>query len=102
MTPEIAARLENLNIQLMAEAKGYCMFVRGDLMAMAYRSDDGSFRSLGSSGILTENGLAYLVLRGEQQVLATHGGNLVPASAEQAETVQRFSADLKAALGFSE
>jgi hypothetical protein len=54
--------------------------------------------SLGSSGLMTESGLAYLVWREQRAYLATHGGAERPASAEQVEAISRFSEDLKNAF----
>ena len=99
MTPEIASRLESLHIQWTVHAKGYAVFTRGDLIAMANCADNGRIASLGSTGMMTDNGLAYLAWRGGQPVLAAHGGKEIPATAEQADTIQHFSAELKTALG---
>ena len=57
---------------------------------------------MGSSGMMTDNGLAYLVWREGEAILAAHGGKEVPATAKQVEEIQRFSADLKQALGLNE
>jgi hypothetical protein len=46
---------------------------------------------------MTEQGLAYLVWRDGQPYLASKGGE-TPASAEQVETIRRFSEDLNNAL----
>jgi hypothetical protein len=96
VTPAIAARLAGCDIQLAAEAKDYCIFVRGNCMALAH-SAEGAFTSLGSSGMLTESGLAYLVWNGGQPMLSSHG-NQVAANAEQVEAFRKFSEDLKLAL----
>jgi hypothetical protein len=50
---------------------------------------------LGSSGIMTDRGLVYLVERGGQAFLSGKGGE-VPAAKEQVETLRTFSKDLKA------
>ena len=97
MNPEIAARLERLGIQLMAEAQGYSVFARDNCLALAHRAEEG-FRSVGSSGMLTENGLAYLVWRGEQALLVARNSQ-APARPEQVEAIRTFSTDLKSALG---
>src|SRR5438270_238395 len=54
--------------------------------------------SLGSSGLMTETGMAYLVSREDRPFLAGHGGGETAATPEQVETVRRFSADLKTVL----
>jgi hypothetical protein len=51
----------------------------------------------GSTGMMTEQGLAYLVWRDGQPYLASKGGE-TPASAEQVETIRKFSEDLNNAL----
>ena len=73
------------------------MFVRGNCMALAQSAEE-RFTSLGSSGMITANGLAYLVWRGERPLLVAKQGEL-PAEAEQVEQIRKFSGDLKSALG---
>ena len=100
MTAAVAARLAEFQIELVAEAKSYCLFARAGIVAMANRDATGEFSFLGSSGMMTpEGGVAYLVWRGEQALLVSHGDRQIPATAEQVEEIQRFSADLKVALG---
>ena len=101
VTPEICSRLEALNIQWTTNAAGYAAFTRGNLIAVARCAGHG-VTSLGSTGIMTDNGLAYLAWRGGQPMLAAHGGNEIPATAEQAEAIRHFSAGLKSALGLGE
>ena len=97
MTPEIAGRLEAFEIRLMAEAKSYLMFAREECLALVEHGESG-FTSLGSSGMMTENGLAYLVWRGGDPLLVAKGSE-VPANADQVEKIRKFSGDLKSALG---
>ena len=97
MSPEIAERLADLNIQLAAQARDYCLFVRGKCLALAQSAGE-TFTSIGASGIMTENGIAYLVWREGSPVLAAHGGHEQPPTPEELETVRRFSEDLKSAL----
>jgi hypothetical protein len=97
VTSETAARLQSLNIQWHTRERGYCLFVRENCAAFA-QEREGALK-LGSSGIMTDHGLAYLVWRQEQPFLAAHGGMENPANAEQLEAIQRFSEDLKRALG---
>ena len=101
MSPEIAARLADLNIQLAAQARDYCMFMRGNCVALVQSVSD-RFTSIGSSGMMTENGIAYLVWREGHPVLAAHGGHEQPATQEELETVRRFSEDLKLTLGLAQ
>ena len=97
MTPEIAARLEASEILMAAQTHDYCMFVRGNCVALV-QSVTERFTSIGSSGMMTEKGLAFLVWRDGEAMLASHG-NQVAADAEQVEAIRKFSEDLKIALG---
>ncbi len=101
MSPEIATRLADLNIQLAAQARDYCLFVRGNCLALAQTAGE-IFTSIGASGIMTENGIAYLVWREGRAVLAAHGDHERPATPEELETVRRFSEDLKLTLKLSQ
>ena len=93
MKPETAARLQSLDIAWFATEKGYTMFTRGNCAAVAHQ------QSIGSSGLMTENGFAYLVWREERAYLVAHGGAEQPATNEQVDAIRRFSSDLKQALG---
>jgi hypothetical protein len=53
--------------------------------------------SIGSAGMMTENGLAFLMWRAENAVLVGKGVD-VPATAEQVEALRSFSEDLKALI----
>jgi hypothetical protein len=96
VTPEIAARLESRGIVWFATEKGYTMFTRENCAAIAHEQPVGY--SVGSSGIMTENGFAYLVWRDDRPFLAAHGATELPADPAQVEAVRRFSEDLKQAL----
>ena len=91
MTPEIAARLAQLHIESFATEKGYTFYTRGNCAAIGHGG------SVGSSGVMTDSGLAYLTWRDGAAYLASHG-NESAAAPEQVEAVRRFSQDLKAAL----
>ncbi len=93
MTPEIAARLAECNIQMAANAQDYCMFVRENCVALVQTAGD-RFTSIGSSGLMTENGLAYLVWSDGKPMLWSHGSQ-VEAEAGQVEAIRKFSEDLK-------
>ena len=56
------------NIQIIAETKEYRVYSRGECLAMVHFTQAGD-SSIGSSGIMTEQGLAYLVWREEMPVL---------------------------------
>ena len=96
MTPEIAARLAACDILMAAEARDYCMFVRGNCVALVQSVSD-RFTSIGSSGMMTEKGLAYLVWIDGKAMLSSHGAQ-VEAGAEQVEAIRKFSGDLKRAI----
>ena len=83
-------------IQLLSETKSYAMFARDNLLALVERTAAG-YGSIGSTGVWTESGLAYLVWRDGHAFLAGKGFE-EPASEEQVAAVHRFSEDLKAAL----
>jgi hypothetical protein len=99
VTAEIAGRLAALDISLMAEAKAYLIFARGNCLALAQR-DEAGFTSLGSSGMMTDAGLAYLVWR-EGRPLLVARQNEMEANAGQVEALRQFSSDLKTALGLN-
>jgi len=101
VSPEIAARLQALGIQMVAQAKEYGMFGRGTCAALVRFGEPG-FASVGSSGIMTENGLAYLVWRDGQPILAAHGAAGTAAAPDQVEAIRKFSEDLKIALDLSQ
>ncbi|MCX6631367.1 MAG: hypothetical protein NTW28_27455 [Candidatus Solibacter sp.] len=84
------SRLDDLNIRLMVEGPAVSIYMRADCIAAVGGTQ-------GSTGIMTEQGLAYLVWRDGQPYLAAKGGE-TPATAEQVETIQKFSEDLNTAL----
>lgn len=94
MTPEISARLDAVEIEVGGEGE-YVMLTRGLCVAIARRMPEGL--SLGSSGIMTERGLAYLVHREGRTLLASKGVE-VEAPDEQAAELRKFSEDVKRAL----
>ena len=92
MSTDVAARLAGLGIERVAEAKEYILYGRGACVAMVHGS------SLGSSGFMTESGLAYLFWREGGYWLVSKGTE-VAAQPEQVAEIQKFSEDLKEALG---
>ena len=97
MTPEIAARLAACGIELAAESPEYSMFTRGACAALVKLSA-GTGIGIGSSGMMTDAGLAFLVWREGRPYLAAKGRETA-ASPSQVEEIQQFSLDLKRALG---
>jgi hypothetical protein len=100
VTPEIEARLQSFGIGLVTESPAVSIFVRDVCVAMAGRGAEGAL-SLGSTGMMTENGLAYLVWRQGRPRLAAKGSE-VAAAPEQVEAIRRFSEDLRMALQLTE
>ena len=96
MNSEIEARLEGFGISLAAESPAVSIFVRESCVAMVGRTSGGGL-SLGSTGMMTDNGLAYLVWREGQPRLAAKGVE-VAAGPDQVEAIRKFSDDLKVAL----
>ncbi len=88
--------LGSTGIQLLSETRAYAMFARDNLLALVERTAEG-YGSIGSTGIFTERGVAYLVWRDGQAFLAGKGFDQ-PATGEQVAAMRRFSEDLKAAL----
>ena len=97
MTPETAERLRIRNIQLVSETKGHYVFARDSCLTLVERTEAG-FGSIGSTGVMTEAGLAYLVWREGRPVLLGKGSEAL-AEPAQVEAIRRFSEDLKTALG---
>ena len=92
------SRLEDLNIRLMVEGPAVSIYVRGDcIAAVGGPPDGGAGTNQGGTGLMTEQGLAYLVWRDGRPYLAAKGGE-TPATPEQVETIRKFSQDLNDAL----
>ena len=85
------SRLDDLGIRLMVEGPAVSIYIREDCIAAVGGG------SQGSTGMLTPQGLAYLVWRDGQPLLTAKGVE-TPASPEQVETIRKFSEDLKTAL----
>jgi hypothetical protein len=83
-------------IELIAETKEYRLYGRENCVAMVHFTQSGD-ASIGSSGMMTESGLAYLMWREEGPRLVGKGVD-APASPEQVETLRRFAEDLKTFL----
>lgn len=83
-------------IEIVAEAREYRLYARGACVAMVHFTQPGE-ASIGSCGVMTENGLAYLVWREGRPLLISKGAEK-PATAEQLEALRRFAEDLKALL----
>jgi hypothetical protein len=86
------SRLEDLNIRLMVEGPAVSIYVRDNCIAAV-----GGTGNQGSTGMMTDQGLAYLVWRDGQPFLAAKGSE-TPATPEQVEAIRKFSEDLNTAL----
>ena len=91
-------RLAAAGIQLLPalEITSHYVFERDGFVALVQRTTDG-FGGAGSAGILTGSGFAALVQRGEGFYFIAKNFEQA-ASAEQVESLRRFSSDLNAAL----
>jgi len=88
-----AAKLAASGIQLAAETEAHYLFTRDNCIALVERSEG----TIGSTGVLTEHGLAYLVRREGQPLLKSKTSEL-PATQEQVAAIEAFSKDLAEAL----
>jgi hypothetical protein len=84
------SRLDDFGIRLMAESPAGSIYGRDDCIAVVAGTQ-------GSTGIMTPQGLAYLLWRDGRALLAAKGAE-TPATSEQVEAVRKFSEDLKTAL----
>jgi hypothetical protein len=88
------SRLDDLNIRLMVEGPAVSIYMRDNCIAAVGGTSPGN---QGSTGMMTEQGLAYLVWRDGEPFLAAKGGETL-ATPEQVETIRKFSEDLHTAL----
>ena len=86
-------RLAASNIQLVAETESHYLFVRDNCIALVERREN----TIGSTGMMTEQGLAYLVRRDGQAFLKSKSVE-IPADEEQVAAIRQFSQDLANAL----
>ena len=84
------SRLEDLGIRRIVEGPAVSLYVRGNCIAAVGGTQ-------GSTGVMTESGLAYLVWRDGKALLSAKGTE-VPATPEQVEEIRQFTEDLKSAL----
>ena len=89
-------QLGSTGIELVSETPTHYLFARDNLIALVERTPEGC-GSIGATGILTGRGLAYLVWKEGQALLAGKGFQQ-PATDEEVAAVRMFSADLKAAM----
>jgi hypothetical protein len=89
MTESLAAS----GIQLVAETTSHYLFTRDNCIALVERS----VGTIGSTGIMTEQGLAYLIWRDGQAFLKSKSAE-IPATGEQLTAIRQFSQELARAL----
>ena len=99
MTAELVARLALYRIELLSEAKEFSIVARANCFALLHAPQAG-VPGIGSSGMMTENGLAYLVWRDGEPRLVAKGSDL-PAPPADVEAIRSFSEELKTALNRS-
>ena len=88
--------LSSAGIQLLSETRSHYLFARDNLVALVERTPEG-YGSIGSTGIWTGRGIAYLVWRDGQAFLTGKGFEQL-ATDQEVAAVRKFSDDLKAAL----
>jgi len=91
------SRLDDLNIRLMVQGPAVSIYAPDNCIAAVGGSENGKSGNQGSTGMMTEQGLAYLVWLEGRPYLAAKGSE-TPATPEQVEAIRRFSQDLNDAL----
>ena len=92
-------RLAAAGIQLLpaVEITTHYVFERDGFVVLVERTP-GGFGGIGSPGILTGSGFAALIHRGDRSYFVAKNFEQ-EARPDQVEALQRFSLDLKSALG---
>jgi hypothetical protein len=95
---QILERLAAAGFQLLpaVEIATHYVFERDGFVALVERTPDG-FGGVGSAGILTGNGFAALIQRGDRSYFVARNFEREAPPAEVAR-LRTFSSDLKAAL----
>ncbi|MDX1979428.1 MAG: hypothetical protein SFV51_04105 [Bryobacteraceae bacterium] len=95
----ILERLVAFRIELLplAEVGRHWVFQRDGFVTLVERTKSDGFGGIGSTGLLTEAGMAVLMRRGERHVFVARGFEQ-EASPEQVEMLRQFAADLEASL----
>lgn len=91
-------RLAAASIQLVAVPgiRSHYVFERGGFAALVERTESG-FGQIGSAGLVTPDGLAVLIWRGEQPFFVRKAFER-PAAPEEVEQLRAFARDLADAL----
>jgi len=82
--------LDDFGIAKVVEGPSVTIYSRGNCVAMVGGTQ-------GSTGLMTENGLAFLVWRDGVPLLAAKASE-IRATPEQVDDIRRFTDDLKIAL----
>lgn len=91
-------RLAAAGIQLLPaiEITSHFVFERDGFVALVERRGD-EFGAVGTAGLLTDSGVALLMLRNGRSVFVAKGEE-IPAAPVQVEKLRSFQRDLQAAL----
>ena len=93
--PDAVGQLEALGIRRAVEGPAVSLYVRDQCVAAVGVAAAGGTQ--GATGLMTEQGLAFLVWRDGAPLLAAKGVEIA-ATPEQVETIRQFTEDLKTAL----
>jgi hypothetical protein len=100
VTPSLIDKLEKLavaGIQIIPmEITSHFILERDGFVAFVERRED-DFGNIGAPGLMTEQGYAALIWRGDQAFFAGKGFEQ-PASPEQVQKIRAFASDLENAL----
>jgi hypothetical protein len=100
VTADLLEKLERLaaaGIQIVpAEIASHFILERDGFVAFVERREEG-FGNIGASGLMTEQGFAALIWRGEHPFFVGKGSER-PATAEQVQSIRAFASDLANAL----
>ena len=91
-------RLAAAGIQLLpaVEITSHFVFERDGFVALVERRGD-EFGEVGTAGLLTQSGVAPLIIKNGRQVFVTKRDE-TPATDEQVEKLRAFQRDLQAAI----
>ena len=93
MPPAVKAHLAALGIQVAAETPAHYLLTRDNLIALL----EHTTLIAGSTGMLTDQGLAYLIWHDSQPYLKSKSAEIA-ATEEQVTAIRQFSRDLQSAL----
>lgn len=96
---EILERLVAARIQLLplTQIERHWVFERDGFVSLVERTRDDRFGCIGSAGLLTGQGMAVLIQRGEEHFFVAKGFEQ-PATAEQVARLREFARELRDAI----